>query len=251
MVDVQVFAAHVDVPDTERARLAALLSPDEVERARRFLFDTDRDRFIVARASLRTILATSLNTDPRAIHFEYGQGGKPRIDRDLSFNLSHAGALVLIAVGWGGRIGIDVERVRGQLATPELERYCFARSEIVPLVDMEPSARRRAFFQCWTRKESYLKAIGTGITVPLDAVAVVPLSERHGVSRVIAADAGGDWSVHDLPVPAGYAAAIALDRPRPVGAVTWTCHRRGMDCPEQRRTRDAIGSAGGASHERN
>ena len=251
MVDVQVFAAHVDVPDAERARLAALLSPDEAERARRFHFDTDRNRFIVARASLRTVLATAMNTNPRAIRFAYGPGGKPLVDRDLSFNLSHAGALVLIAVGWGGRIGVDVERVRDGLATPELERCCFAPSEIVPLADLEPAARRRAFFQCWTRKESYLKAIGTGITVPLDAVAVVPLPERHGVSRVIAADAGADWSVHDLPVPAGYAAAIALDSPRPVGSLTWTCDRWDTDHLERQPRHDATESAEGARHERN
>lgn len=230
---VCVFAAALDVPDRERDRLAALLSSDEIARAGRLRFDRDRRRFIVARGVLRTILGEYLGVSPRSIRFRYEPGGKPGLAarrqgtttsharHSLTFNLSHAGDLALVAVGWRCRIGVDIEQALLEFDTSDLEQHCLAPSEIATLSVMGTAARRRAFFQCWTRKESYLKGVGTGIAIPLDAIAIEPRSDVGGGLRVVGADSAG-WQVHDLAAPPGYVAAIAVDTSRPVISCSWS-----------------------------
>ena len=138
----------------------------------------------------------------------------------LAFNLSYSNRLALVAVGERLHVGVDVERVRFDLQTADLERYCLTRSEIDALPADLP-ARRRAFFQCWTRKESYLKATGEGLACDLTSVAIERRSSATDVLRVVTAWRDRDWYVRDLQVVPGYKAAITLDDSRPVVLRTW------------------------------
>jgi 4'-phosphopantetheinyl transferase len=231
---VRTFLAEVDVPSARRTQLARLLSPDETARAGGYRFERHRHRFVVARGLLRGILGRYLDADPRAIRFRYSPNGKPALDADgpaayptasavlgrdpraLTFNVSHSDGLALIAVSCGVRLGVDVERVREDTDIGDLEPLCLAPCETALLAPLQGAARRRAFYQCWTRKEAYLKAIGTGLAVPLQAVGIVPSEDRPGLARVDAAGAGAQWCVHDLVMPSGYCAAVALDDARPI-----------------------------------
>jgi 4'-phosphopantetheinyl transferase len=223
---VYVFMADVDVPPVDQQQLTRLLSADEVARARRFLFDRHRQRFVVARALLRTILGGHLGVPAQTIRFRYETRGKPALDcaglPSLAFNLSHADSVVLIAVARAGALGADVERVRAETETSGLERLCFAPAEIERFARLDGAARALGFCQSWTRKESYLKATGVGLAGPLRAVSVLPRAGMPGVSRVVGGDGRADWHVHDLAAPAGYAAALAIDSARPVRRSTWT-----------------------------
>jgi 4'-phosphopantetheinyl transferase len=218
---VTVHVAGTDLGETARRRALSLLSADEVARAGRLRFARDRDRFIAARAWVRTILCLELDVDPAAVRFRYEPDGKPAVDaagdahRDVAFNVSHAGDVVMLAIGRGCRIGVDVEQIVDDLDTRSLESHCLAGEEIAALAPLSQRDRRRAFFGCWTRKEAYLKGLGTGLAGPLDRVSIV--AQAPNAAFVVRdANRGAPWRVHDLPAPSGYAAALAIDAPRAV-----------------------------------
>jgi len=159
--------------------LAQILSPDEQQRANRFKFDRHRWRFIAARASLRQILGQYLGQQPAMIQFEYGSTGKPSLldsgaspdggtldpwlRRGLQFNLSHSEDLALLGITWEQTIGIDLEQIR-PVAVLELAERFFCPREMLWLSQLLLAQQIPAFFQIWTAKEAYLKAIGLGIT---------------------------------------------------------------------------------------
>jgi phosphopantetheinyl transferase len=227
---VTVHISGLDVPDVERTGLLSLLSADELARAERLRFRRDRDRFIVARARLRAILGAELSLPPESIRFRYEADGKPALDAtsaaeggacDLAFNLSHTADVVMVAVGRGCRIGADIEQVLDDFDIRSLAPYCLAASEIAALEALPAHERRRAFFQCWVRKEAYLKGCGTGVAGSLDDIAIEPRAGTDGLSRVRDPGRGATWQVHDLPAPLGFTAALALDAPRSVVVRAW------------------------------
>lgn len=164
--DVRVWRVPLDRSVAEVSELATLLSDDERVRAARFVHADVRRRFVVARASLRTILAGELDRDAAAIRFSYGEHGRPFIDDvQLSFNLSHSNELAIVGVTQGGIVGVDVEALRDDADIELLARESFCESERQGLLRLCTESRRAAFFATWTRKEAYLKALGTGFTI--------------------------------------------------------------------------------------
>jgi 4'-phosphopantetheinyl transferase len=158
-----------------REAAQSLLSSHDASRCARFLFAEDRDAFLAARALERTVLAAVVGTAPNTLALEPDRHGKPRLrqpatPRTLSFNLSHTRRLVAFAVAWDREIGLDIEEVR-RAPLEVAERY-FAPPEIAALDALDRPARQQAFFMLWTLKESFLKAIGVGLTMPLSSFAV-------------------------------------------------------------------------------
>lgn len=142
----------------------SLLSLDERARADRFRFDRDRDRFIACRSALRIILGGHLAVVPEAIIFAYGPHGKPYLpESKIKFNVSHSGDEALIAVAIGREVGIDVEQRDRQLSVELLAADYLTDSERVFFNNHPECDRRLAFVRCWTRKEAWSKAVGTGI----------------------------------------------------------------------------------------
>ena len=141
-----------------------LLTADEAERARRIIIDAKRDQKAAARARLREILARYVGSSPEQLVFEYGEHGKPSLAdfAGLSFNLSHSEQFALLGVTREVRIGVDVEHAREGRAFEDIAERFFSPTEYEVLMGLEPSARPRAFYRAWTRKEAYLKAWGTG-----------------------------------------------------------------------------------------
>jgi 4'-phosphopantetheinyl transferase len=163
-----------------------VLSPDELIRANRFHFQRDRANYVSARAMLRRILASYLNTPPAGLRFRYGVYGKPELD-ELRFNVSHSGALALFAVSRDWTVGVDVERIRADFDWRGVARMVFSTGDI----DSEEFLDSEEFFRRWTRKEAYLKALGVGWSA--------------------SPQANGDWSIEDLSTGEGYAAALAVN----------------------------------------
>jgi 4'-phosphopantetheinyl transferase len=194
-VHVSKIALNVDARKLET--LLAVLSPVESERAARFHFDRDRRRFIVARASLRQVLSQYTGESPENLQFQYSRFGKPDLSpgSDVQFNVSHSGELALIAVTARRQVGIDIEQIRPiDCLLAIAERY-FLPSELHELQNLAEAERLRAFFRHWTRKEAYIKAIGTGLSTPLDFVAPA------------------QWSFANVPVDDGYTAVVAVEGP--------------------------------------
>jgi len=170
---IQVVVTRLDLePEAVRAS-AALLSDAERQRASRFVFDRDRRRFIVARARLRRSLAARLSVRPESVELVYGAHGKPRLARhcptsDLHFNVSHAEDVAVYAFSHGREIGVDIESVRVIHDTEDIAARFFSHREYEAYLALEPRDRPLGFFNCWTRKEAYVKALGDGLSHPLD-----------------------------------------------------------------------------------
>ena len=215
---VHVWSARLDGSDVPVEVLSRLLSGDESGRAARFHFARDRTSFIVARALLRILLGHYLALPPGEIRFQYGPHGKPTVDPDLApndlrFNLTHSHGLALFALSQGRELGVDVERIRPEMAGEQIARRFFSASEVTALLALAPGLREEAFFHCWTRKEAYLKATGRGLTLALDSfdVSVVPdapaalLATRHDLSEATR------WSLQTLRLAPSYVGTLAVE----------------------------------------
>jgi 4'-phosphopantetheinyl transferase len=212
--EVQVWAVELNQPTSTFAKLRATLSQTEVERAERFHFDRDRRRFGCTRGALRLLLAEHLGAHPRDLSFTYNACGKPALGGQhagaLSFNVSHSDELALIAVAHEAiTVGIDVERVRTMRDCEGMARRFFAPGEVARLLVLPASKREQAFFDCWTRKEAYLKALGDGLSRPLDTFEVT-FASAEPISLMVVGDEleSGRWAFIPLDPAPGYAATL-------------------------------------------
>jgi 4'-phosphopantetheinyl transferase len=194
------------------------LIAEEQERAARYRFAQDRKQYAVTRSCLRWLLGVYLGVEPLSIEIRYAEHGKPYLSepyRDLHFNVSHSDELALLAFCRGKMLGIDVERVREDLEVDEIAKRFFSPAEQAALVQLPAGQRRQAFFRCWTRKEAFIKAIGEGLSLPLHLFDVSVDPEQPATllaTRPVSTEAA-QWSLRDLVVPRGYAAALAVRAP--------------------------------------
>jgi len=212
---------EVHCVDVDRADPAAdidLAEPIDLARAARLRRPIDSRRFIARRAAIRRLLAARLCIAPHEIAIAQGAFGKPFVlGSSLQFSTSHAGPLLLVALADALPVGCDIERVRPARDLPTIAANCFTVEEASRIAMLSGVDRDAAFYDCWTRKEAYLKAIGTGLSLPMNSFEFAAASD-DGVERL---DLGGaDWSsVGWNPVP-GYRAAIVAPGAR------WRLDRR-------------------------
>jgi 4'-phosphopantetheinyl transferase len=176
------------------------LSTDELARAQRFHFDRDRTRYIAGRAALRCVLADRLGCSPVAIRFSYGKNGKPILEGDagcIQFNLAHSGGDAVIAVADGAVVGVDIELLRPIADVKSLAQLVFSNIERRELeLARDPVS---AFLNGWTRKEAYVKALGLGLTAPLQEISV-SLSGRAALfSAGLRDQSVSNWHLLNLP----------------------------------------------------
>jgi 4'-phosphopantetheinyl transferase len=194
------------------------LSSDEQQRALRFHFERDRVRFIAARGILRRCLGAFLETAADRVHFRYTDDGKPSLSVEFSsarlrFNISHSGSKVLLAFSIGRELGVDLEEVRPNFATEEIAQRYFSALEVETLRSLPKSVQAEAFFNCWTRKEAYIKAIGEGLSCPLDTFDVTLAPEEPArllVTRVPGLPASR-WAMQSLDAGRSYKAALVVE----------------------------------------
>jgi 4'-phosphopantetheinyl transferase len=172
---VEVVAARLDPGPRETCALSLWLSQAEQGRAARFRFDREHRRFVVARARLRELLAARLGEPPESIEFSYGRKGKPALAGRFAhsgwrFNLSHCEELAVYAFSRTGEVGIDVEAVHALPEADAIAARFFSRSENDAYRALAPGDKPLGFFNCWTRKEALAKALGEGLSAPIDAI---------------------------------------------------------------------------------
>ncbi len=223
--EATVAVANLHLPEEEVEPLATLLAADECARAERFHFPTDRRRFIVGRAILRLLLGSCLQLAPSELRFHYGPAGKPGLDPrqnwgNLRFNVAHAGDLALYGLVREQEIGIDLEYHTSAVNYVDIAGRFFSPAENQVIRSLPPAAQISAFYSFWTRKEAYVKGIGSGLGLPLDQF-TVPLATAAPVQvcgkvgsdarTVDSAWVTSSWLVYDVQVPPGYFAALAVD----------------------------------------
>jgi len=209
---VQVWQIPLEVSEETLQVYEKCLSEDERSRANRFRFPDDRRRFIVARGTLRHLLSQAFDRSPQAIEFCYGEYGKPSIASDndgtcnFHFNVSHSGELALCVLGGDRRVGIDIEKLKPISRLDSMMGRCLSQQELAQ-IENEPDPTR-AFLQRWTCKEAYLKAIGLGLSQPMQTVEVEIMPHRL-VS--VPKDCESGWQLHPVEVPNAYVSALVTE----------------------------------------
>jgi 4'-phosphopantetheinyl transferase len=212
--DLHVWSASLDKTPDRVAALEPILSPDERDRAMRFHFEPDRNRFIVGRGTLRKIIGSYVNVDPAQLHFSYSKKGKPELTglapaQTLQFNLAHSNQLMLVALTRIGIVGIDVEWMPRTVDIESVAHQFFDDCEYEALMAQPDDRRSLAFFNLWTRKEAYLKATGSGLgDLNRITVSFLPGEPARIVSVEDDRQGAGSWSVIDLTPASRYKGAV-------------------------------------------
>ncbi len=236
-VDNLEWTVHVWLVDLSDETLVnqcvKLLSEDEKERANKFHFDKDRSHFIIARGVLRQVLSLYLSKKSTDIQFEYGKNGKPFLPKNpLQFNLSHAGEIALIGLTKKNIIGIDVEVINPKVEVERVAKHFFAKGEIEELMSLPQAQRHEAFFNCWTRKEAFIKATGDGLSFPLDQfeVTLKPDEKAELLATHFNENERDKWLLFDLKMKEGYKAALAVKgKIEEIKYFNWEHHMQGQD----------------------
>ena len=214
--EVHVWQAQLELPSFQVQQLRGLLTEDELDRANRFSFEMDRQRFIAARGTLRSILSRYIPIYPSHLRFYYHQYGKPFLAPEfssylLNFNLSHSGSMALYAITQNMEIGVDIERIHSDFEYEEIAQRFFSVNDVAVLRTTPTEKKPEAFYNCWTRKEAYIKALGKGLSLPLDSFEV---SFAPWESPLLITKAGPQerslWTLLNLKPGPGYMGALAV-----------------------------------------
>jgi 4'-phosphopantetheinyl transferase len=218
---VEVASVSLNAEPAAVEELAQCLSDAERLRASRFVFARDRRRFVVARAWLRRMLGPRLGIEPEAVEITYGPRDKPALPRhaassDLRFNVSHSEEVAVYAFARGREVGIDVEAVRAIEDADAIAARFFSVRENRAYCALDPRDKPLGFFNCWTRKEAFIKAIGDGLYHPLDSfdVSLAP-GEPARILRV--GDVPGEscgWHLETFSPAPGFVAAVVIESTR-------------------------------------
>ena len=206
------------IEDPRLAQFVHLLSQDETQRMRRFHFAPDQTTFAFARGMLRKLLGGYLEESADRLIFQNSELGKPALSgrwakSNLHFNVSHTRGAVVVGVCVGREIGVDIEQVRENFQVEEIAMKFFSPREQQLLMQYASGrARVEAFFRCWTRKEAWLKARGSGLSFPLCDFDVSIAADDPKIALATRPDPqeARRWVILDGKAPAGYAAAVAM-----------------------------------------
>ncbi|MEG5162036.1 4'-phosphopantetheinyl transferase superfamily protein [Microcoleus sp. AT3-A2] len=217
MGEIHVWRVSLAQTESCLQSLQQTLSADERTKADRFRFPKDRSQFIVSRGALRAILSRYLNISSHILRFEYNPYGKPSLivaqgGNTLRFNLSHSGNMAVIAITKNRDIGVDIESINPNFPCLEIAEKFFSPLEHSVLLLLPEHLQPRAFFTCWTRKEAYIKAVGKGLSIPLNQfdVSLGPGEPAALLNVEDNPEEASRWSLMELIPSSDMVAAVAV-----------------------------------------
>ena len=218
--EIHIWRARLDLAPESLGRMRSTLAEDERARADRFHFDRDRNHFIACRGILRELIGSYLRCSPTSLRFSYGEFGKPALSLEdssqpIRFNVAHSSGLALLAFARCCEIGIDVESIRAYFAGDEIAQHYFSKQELAELRALPEAMRTEGFFECWTRKEAYIKARGLGLQIPLQSFSV---SLTPGQPETLQSVDASQWTLRSIDVSPGFAGAVVC------GGRNWQPH---------------------------
>jgi 4'-phosphopantetheinyl transferase len=213
--ELHVWCVRLARPPAAVSALFTILSSDEQARAAKFHFAEDRAHYVVGRATLRLLLGRYEGVEPTAVTFHYSLHGKPAMmGSDLRFNVSHAAGVALLAFARGHEVGVDVEAVRPLPDAHRVAKRFFAAAEYEAYTAVPDAQKPHAFFNCWTRKEAFIKAIGEGLSCPLKSFEVTLRPDEPAQLLYVRGrqtEAAG-WQLHALEPLPGFVGAVLAER---------------------------------------
>ncbi len=212
--EVHIWLASLNAGRPSTEGLEKILSEDEIKRAEKFYFKKDRNHFVACRCILRNILSLYLDIPAGDIKFSYNTYGKPSVpEKKIFFNLSNSYGLAIYGITCNKEIGIDIEHIPEDFSWEEIVEQFFSKKEIMELYKTPCDMRKKAFFNCWTRKEAYIKAKGMGLSIPLDSFDVslmpgepVKLLEVRGKR-----EEKSPWFLKEILINNNYVSALAVE----------------------------------------
>jgi 4'-phosphopantetheinyl transferase len=215
---VHVWTIPLEQTREAAAKLENVLAEEEQRRASGFVVDEPRRRFVAGRGALRILLGRYLNIEPQIVQFTSNPYGKPFLTPGiktggLEFNLTHTRRLVLAAFARGCRVGIDVEWLREINEFNEIAARFFTAGENAALGNIPENKRLAAFYEYWTCKEAFIKAIGEGVSHPLDSFEIEFKDEGAPHLHRLDQQASDSklWTIKIFKPGAGYSAALAVE----------------------------------------
>ncbi len=214
---VDVWKINLDHCHGDSAHLFNLLDENEKSKALSNRFEINCCRFVACRAVLKILLGCYLSIKPSGLEFEYNDYGKPKLaDRinlkNIKFNVSHSKNIAVIGIAKNNEIGIDIEEIDENIPYMELSDFCFSVHEQNSLRELQIEDRAQGFFNCWTRKEAFIKAIGMGLSFPLKEFNVTldpgEAAEIIDVNHELYRDL--QWTVDEFSVSTSFAGALVI-----------------------------------------
>jgi len=216
--NVDIWCVPLEMDESRLDELMQLLPEDECTKAGRLRFKRVRDNFVASRGLLRVILAAYLNEQPKNLEFQYGEHGKPSVGDGfnrigITFNMSHSHGMALYGVGQYRALGVDIEKIRTDMSFIRLAKRFFSLREYEDLQKLPDAQKKYGFFNCWTRKEAYIKAKGEGISSLIGkfAVSLTPGEPAALLDHQLNSQEVHRWTLMDLDVGPDYVAALAVE----------------------------------------
>jgi len=207
---IEIFAVQMEerrLPGDLRREWLGHVSPERARRTARYVQWRDAQRSLIGDVLVRCVLCERLHLWNHQLRFDQNPFGKPHVrhGEGVRYNVSHSGSWVVCAVG-RHEVGVDVQRVR-PISLGISERY-FSPAEHADLLARPEAERLACFYGLWVLKESYVKAIGRGLSVPLDDFTVRPGADGRAALR-----GGGPTdacSLVEVPFEDGYRMAVCV-----------------------------------------
>ena len=221
--EIHIWTADLDQLKINFEHHKYMLPDHEREKAKRFRFEILRARYIKSHYLLRFLLGHYLGTNFYHQEFDYNEYGKPSLKKDnenklIYFNLSNSGNICVFVFTNNDDLGVDVENICDMTNMDNIVEHFFSPSENIKFCSLPEQNRKKTFFKYWTRKEALLKAMGVGLSYPLDKFDV--LSDAENPSRVSIKTnyqnlKKTEWTIQDINVFDGFASAVALKDKNP------------------------------------
>jgi 4'-phosphopantetheinyl transferase len=224
--EVHVWHVLNKLPDRCLSQLAQTLSDDEGFKAKHFHFEQDRRHFVIRRGVLRSILGQYLCIEPSCLHFRYGPFGKPYLIEQpvgdvIQFSLAHSHELNIYAFCRNQEIGVDLEYVRPPPDSEQIAVRFFSVQENADYLGLPTEQRQEAFYVCWTGKEAYVKALGSGFVQP---------SGQLALSLIRRKTAQFSWVPRDLAEPIHVSLETLVPAPGYIGTLAIAGSEYSMSC---------------------
>lgn len=217
--EVHIWRLSFSVSSSLVTKYEAVLDKEEKQRARKFHFEKDRIRYIITRGQLRFLLGKYLNKEANHFTFTYNKYGKPALaNSEIQFNVSHSKDMGLLIFDKEYEVGVDIEWMRSDFGGLKIAERFFSADEIEELKSLPPEQQQQGFFNCWSRKEAYIKAVGKGLSIPLTkfSVSLSPQKKTVLKSTTHAPQNFYTYSLYELFAHPAYAAAAVVHKDRNV-----------------------------------